>query len=204
MWPAQGDSLPRSSLPPTTPANASPSIWMGGVAARTPFLWTGNSDPKIHGPVLYRKSRRRAQGLIDDAEPLAHLNETLYRRGVGVGHRRAEIAPAPVDRGRECRDQQAVLRPSTRCGRCRSPGSVSILPKPDLQRDEPRQFAVTARSAMPEPVYPQAAMLRARFSLKTPDALHLACAQHHRCMALWTNDNRLAQASHGLPRNILH
>jgi len=56
---------------------------------------------------------------------------------------------------------------------------------------------------MPEPVYPQAAMLRARFSLKTPDALHLACAQHHRCTPLWTNDNRLAQASHGLAYNIL-
>ncbi|MBS0457714.1 MAG: PIN domain-containing protein [Proteobacteria bacterium] len=57
--------------------------------------------------------------------------------------------------------------------------------------------------AMPESVYLQAAQLRARFGLKTPDALHLACAQHHRCQALWTNDNRLAQASHGLARKIL-
>ena len=40
---------------------------------------------------------------------------------------------------------------------------------------------------MPEPVYLQAAQLRARFGLRTPDALHLACAQHHRCEALWTN-----------------
>jgi predicted nucleic acid-binding protein len=52
-------------------------------------------------------------------------------------------------------------------------------------------------------MYLQAAQLRARFGLKTPDALHLACAQHHGCDALWTNDGRLAQASHGLAQNIL-
>jgi predicted nucleic acid-binding protein len=57
--------------------------------------------------------------------------------------------------------------------------------------------------AMPEPVYLQAADLRARFGLRTPDALHLACAQHHRCDALWTNDDRLTRASHGLARNVL-
>lgn len=53
-----------------------------------------------------------------------------------------------------------------------------------------------------EPVFLQAAMLRARFGLKTPDALHLACAQHHGCTALWTNDERLTQAVHRLARNI--
>ncbi len=58
--------------------------------------------------------------------------------------------------------------------------------------------------AMTEAVFLQAAQLRARFNLKTPDALHLACAQHHGCAALWTNDDRLAQAAHGLVRNILH
>ncbi len=55
---------------------------------------------------------------------------------------------------------------------------------------------------MSETVFLQAAMLRARFGLKTPDALHLACAQHHGCTALWTNDERLAQAGHGLARSI--
>jgi predicted nucleic acid-binding protein len=49
----------------------------------------------------------------------------------------------------------------------------------------------------------QAAELRGRFGLKTLDALHLSCAQHHGCRALWTNDNGLEQASHGLARNIL-
>jgi predicted nucleic acid-binding protein len=56
---------------------------------------------------------------------------------------------------------------------------------------------------MPEPVYLQAARLRARFGLRTPDALHLACAQHHRCDMLWTNDERLTRTSHGLAVNIL-
>lgn len=56
---------------------------------------------------------------------------------------------------------------------------------------------------MPEPVYLQAARLRASFGLKTPDALHLACGQHHRCQELWTNDGRLAKASRGLAKNIL-
>jgi uncharacterized protein len=56
---------------------------------------------------------------------------------------------------------------------------------------------------MPEAVYLQAAELRGRFGLKTADALHLACAQFHRCEALWTNDDRLARVSHGLVRNIL-
>lgn len=56
---------------------------------------------------------------------------------------------------------------------------------------------------LPEAVYLLAAKLRGRFNLKTPDALHLACAQHHRCAALWTNDERLTAAGHGLARNAL-
>lgn len=55
---------------------------------------------------------------------------------------------------------------------------------------------------MPEEVYLRGAELRARFGLNTPDALHLACAQHHRCDALWTNDSRLDKASGGMARNI--
>ena len=55
---------------------------------------------------------------------------------------------------------------------------------------------------MPEEVYLQAAQLRARFGLRTPDALHLACAQHHRCEALLTNDARLRRASRGLAKMI--
>ena len=74
---------------------------------------------------------------------------------------------------------------------------------PVLERAYSELFDIFVSLAMPEPVYLQAAQLRARFALRTPDALHLACAQHHRCEALWTNDDRLAQGSHGLARNIL-
>jgi predicted nucleic acid-binding protein len=75
---------------------------------------------------------------------------------------------------------------------------------PVLQRAYTELFELFVTLTMPEVVYLQAAQLRARFGLKTPDALHLSCAQHHRCDALWTNDNRMAQPSHGLASNILH
>jgi uncharacterized protein len=47
-----------------------------------------------------------------------------------------------------------------------------------------------------------AARLRARFGLKFADALHLAVAQRHGCTALWTNDDRMAEASGGLAVKI--
>ncbi|WIG54259.1 MAG: hypothetical protein OJF61_000045 [Rhodanobacteraceae bacterium] len=71
-----------------------------------------------------------------------------------------------------------------------------------MQQEYTELFATFTGLPISEPVYLQAAHLRARFGLKTPDALHLACAQHHRCEALWTNDNRLARASHGLARKL--
>jgi predicted nucleic acid-binding protein len=74
---------------------------------------------------------------------------------------------------------------------------------PVLQRIYTDLFEMLVPLAMPEEVYVQAAHLRAHFGLKTPDALHLSCAQHHGCEALWTNDERLVQASHGLARDIL-
>ena len=74
---------------------------------------------------------------------------------------------------------------------------------PVLERAYVDVFDLFVPLAMPDSVYLQAAQLRARFGLKSPDALHLACAQHHRCDALWTNDDRLHQASHGLARMIL-
>ncbi len=64
-------------------------------------------------------------------------------------------------------------------------------------------FDTITSLGMPESVYLLAAELRAIFGLRTPDALHLACAQYHRCQALWTNDDRLLRASRGLARNVL-
>jgi uncharacterized protein len=72
-----------------------------------------------------------------------------------------------------------------------------------LRRDFTDFFAQQVSLAMPEPIYLQAAEMRAHFGLRTPDALHLACAQHYRCDSLWTNDDRLTRASHGLARNVL-
>ena len=56
---------------------------------------------------------------------------------------------------------------------------------------------------MPAAVYRQAAQIRSAGKLKMPDALHLACAQYHACEALWTNDDRLGQASSGLAQAIV-
>lgn len=52
-------------------------------------------------------------------------------------------------------------------------------------------------------VFVRAAELRADFGLKTPDAVHLAAAQVSGCAELWTNDRRLAAASHGLAVDIV-
>jgi predicted nucleic acid-binding protein len=73
----------------------------------------------------------------------------------------------------------------------------------ELYREYLLFFEQNAAIDMPESVYLEAAELRGRFGLRTPDALHLACARHHRCEALWTNDGRLGRASGGLARNIL-
>ena len=58
------------------------------------------------------------------------------------------------------------------------------------------------RLTLGEEHYIRAAELRARHRLKTPDALHLAAAQLHGCDQLWTNDSRLAAASHGLAIDV--
>lgn len=72
-----------------------------------------------------------------------------------------------------------------------------------LQRYYEEGLAQFVQLALPEGVYQMAAQLRGRFALRMPDALHLAAAQHHGCEALWTHDDRLAAASHGLAVNVL-
>lgn len=52
-------------------------------------------------------------------------------------------------------------------------------------------------------VFIRCAELRADFGLKTPDAVHLAAAQIAGCTELWTNDRRLAAASHGLAVDVI-
>lgn len=72
-----------------------------------------------------------------------------------------------------------------------------------LQRHCEEGLRLLVNLPLPESVFLQAARARAQFGLKTPDAIHLAAAQFHRCAALWTNDDRLAQAGHGLAINVL-
>lgn len=74
---------------------------------------------------------------------------------------------------------------------------------PVLQRAYEMLFSRFLLLSMPEDVFLQAARLRAQFNLKTPDALHLATAQHHSCAALWTNDDRMTRVSHGLARQVV-
>ncbi len=66
----------------------SPSAWELG-CRRKPCAQTGKSECGVSGsgcgPVSKYKSRRRAQGLVNHAETLAHLDQTLHRRGIGVG-----------------------------------------------------------------------------------------------------------------------
>jgi uncharacterized protein len=72
-----------------------------------------------------------------------------------------------------------------------------------LEREYDQLFGEFAVLDMPERVFLRAAELRADSRVKLPDALHLACAEHHRCDGFWTNDDRLTRASRGLARNIL-
>jgi uncharacterized protein len=72
-----------------------------------------------------------------------------------------------------------------------------------LQQSYSAVFARFVLLEMPEEIYLHAAELRAHFGVKVADALHLACALHHRCNALYTNDGRLTRASHGFARNLV-
>jgi uncharacterized protein len=82
---------------------------------------------------------------------------------------------------------------------------VGAIPRRDgrLERAYLSLFGRLENLDMAEAVYLDAAELRARAALKTPDALHLACARHHECSALWTNDDRLNSAAGDLAENVL-
>jgi predicted nucleic acid-binding protein len=69
-----------------------------------------------------------------------------------------------------------------------------------LEAEFRRAFADFTMLEIGEPVFLEAAAFRAHHALKTPDALHLACAQHHGCVALWTADHRFRTAGQGYVR----
>jgi predicted nucleic acid-binding protein len=56
-------------------------------------------------------------------------------------------------------------------------------------------FSRTAVLPLTAAVFDRAAALRAVRGLKTPDAIHLACALEHGCEEFWTNDRRFASAA---------
>jgi predicted nucleic acid-binding protein len=77
------------------------------------------------------------------------------------------------------------------------------LERKDLLDKFNRFFTLNLKLDMPDTVYREAARLRAKFGIKTPDALHLATARHHACTELWTNDDRLASVAEGMAVNVL-
>jgi predicted nucleic acid-binding protein len=86
---------------------------------------------------------------------------------------------------------------------------LEVLVKPMQDGDEQlirlyHQFLATNRMLpITDDIFDAALNLRVQHRLKTPDALHLALAEKHGCSALWTNDNRLANAGSGISVNIL-
>ena len=72
-----------------------------------------------------------------------------------------------------------------------------------LEADYEQFFAELSRLGIPEEIYRDAAMLRAKHGVKTPDALHVAIALYHSCTHLWTNDDRLAKAVGTFAVNVL-
>jgi predicted nucleic acid-binding protein len=75
----------------------------------------------------------------------------------------------------------------------------------DLVRQRIHKGVFASRRLLPigETAWLAAAQLRARFNLRAPDALHLACAQTRGCEALWTHDDRPVAAGLGLAVNLL-
>lgn len=65
------------------------------------------------------------------------------------------------------------------------------------------QFRALRRLALTKAVFDLAAELRAAHRLRTPDALHAACAIVHGCRQLWTNDRRLAVLEDRLVTRVL-
>jgi len=61
-----------------------------------------------------------------------------------------------------------------------------------------RLFADMSVLPMTPSIFDRAAELRARYRIKTPDALHLAAALEHGCDEFWTHDDRVASAATGI------
>lgn len=106
---------------------------------------------------------------------------------------------------------EARMQGMTRGTYCHSPlVRMECLIKPlrnqdaDLQQLFETFWRAQKMLDLPISVYDSAAKLRAVHPhLKTPDALHLAAAQHHGCGEFWTNDDRLAIIAPALARKVI-
>ena len=65
------------------------------------------------------------------------------------------------------------------------------------------RFSTLAKLDMDAATFDLAATLRADHRLKTPDALHAACAIRHRCDELWTNDGRFTAIASRIAIRVL-
>jgi predicted nucleic acid-binding protein len=67
---------------------------------------------------------------------------------------------------------------------------------PKLASDFNTAFSWFESLDIGEDIFIEAARVRAKFRVKMPDALHVACARHHGCAEFWTNDGRLSAMGH--------
>jgi predicted nucleic acid-binding protein len=65
------------------------------------------------------------------------------------------------------------------------------------------QFRRLRRLALTRAVFELGAELRAAHRLRTPDAIHAACAIVHGCGQFWTNDGRLATLGNRVETRIV-
>jgi predicted nucleic acid-binding protein len=65
------------------------------------------------------------------------------------------------------------------------------------------QFRRLRRLALTRAVFDLGAELRAAHRLRTPDAIHAACAIVHGCAQFWTNDRRLAVLENRLGTRVV-
>ena len=63
-------------------------------------------------------------------------------------------------------------------------------------------FAALSTLEISDAVFYEAAHIRADYELRTPDAIHVACAKHYDCTVFWTNDYRLDK-SVSITKNVL-
>jgi len=114
----------------------------------------------------------------------------------------SKFLPAIEQRSRTTRDLSFAVSPLTEL-------ECMVLPLRTNNRSLLDKFALwfehTPQLALNREVFLEASKLRADFHpLKTPDAIHIAAAQHYGVDEFWTNDDRLKSVT-GTPivKNIL-